>query len=312
MELHQLRYLRDVVRVGSVTRAAEAEHVAQPSVSKQLNLLEMELGVPLFHRVGRRVVPTESAHALADCADRVFDDIAATVAGLSGAEGGGSLRICATETMADNLLPPALTVLRARYPEARIRVEMLGTDDGIARVLADEVDFALVVLPLADSRLEVHALLEEEVLLAAPRGHPFSALEAVPIGHALADPGLLLSMPGHGLRAMVDEHAASLQVTLSGRIELRSQQALLAMVAAGGGIAFAPEMSLRSATGVVAVPLEPRQWRQIGWVRRRGRHIPPIGLRLLELVNHYDARPGRTVPPSSSAGRVLEDWEKTQ
>ena len=288
MELHQLRYLRAVVRVGSVTRAAEAEHVAQPSVSKQLLLLERELGVPLFHRVGRRVVPTESAYALADCADRVFDDISSTVAGLSGAEGGGTLRICATETVSDNLLPPVLTVLQARYPDARLRVEMLGTDDGIARVLADEVDFAIVVLPLADSRLEVHPLLEEEVLLAVPGGHALAGLPAVPIGRALADPGLLLSMPGHGLRAMVDEHAATLEMPLIARIELRSQQALLAMVAAGGGIAFAPEMSLRAASGVVAVPLEPRQWRQIGWVRRRGRHIPPIGLRLLELLNGYD------------------------
>lgn len=285
MELHQLRYLRAVVRAGSVTKAAEAEHVAQPSVSKQLLLLERELGVPLFHRVGRRVVPTESAHALADCADRVFDDISSTIAGLSGAEDGGSLRICATETVSDNLLPPALTLLRARYPNARVRVEMLGTDDGIARVLADEVDFALVVLPLADSRLEVHPLLAEEVLLAVPRGHALAELPAAPIGQALVDPGLLLSMPGHGLRAMVDERAASLGLPLAGRIELRSQQALLAMVAAGGGIAFAPEMSMRAATGIVALRLEPRQWRQIGWVRRKGRHIPPIGLRLLELLS---------------------------
>ena len=284
MELHQLRYLRAVVRVGSVTQAAEAEHVAQPSVSKQLRLLERELGVPLFHRVGRRVVPTESAHALADCADRVFDDIASTVAGLSGGEGSGNLRICATETVSDNLLPAALTVLRARYPDARLRVEMLGTDDGIARVLADEVDFALVVLPLADSRLEVHQLLEEEVLLAVPRGHALADLAAAPIGRALVDPGLLLSMPGHGLRAMVDEHAATLGLPLNARIELRSQQALLAMVAAGGGIAFAPAMSLRAAGDVVALPLEPRQWRQIGWARRKGRHIPPIGLQLLDLL----------------------------
>ena len=56
------------------------------------------------------------------------------------------------------------------------------------------------------------------------------------------------------------------------------------MVAASGGIAFAPEMSLRGASGVSALPLEPRQWRKVGWVRRKGRHIPPIGLRLLELL----------------------------
>ena len=78
MELHQLRYLRATVRSGSITRAAEAELVAQPSVSRQIALLERELGTALFHRVGRRVVPTEAGIALAECAGRILDDIAAT------------------------------------------------------------------------------------------------------------------------------------------------------------------------------------------------------------------------------------------
>src|SRR5690349_8047427 len=122
MELHHLRYVRAVVRTGSVTAAAEAEFVAQPSVSKQLRGLEQELGVPLFHRVGRRIVPTEAALALADCADRVFDELAATLATVSGPDSarGGTLRMCATETVSDNLLPPALAELRRRYPRCHI------------------------------------------------------------------------------------------------------------------------------------------------------------------------------------------------
>src|SRR4051812_15420397 len=128
MELHQLRYIRAVVRLGSVTAAAEAEHVSQPSISKQIAGIEHALGLPLFHRVGRRVVPTEAAIVLADCADRVIEDISATLSGLSGSPAAASLRVCATETVADNLLPPAVAVLRERFPEARIRVEMLGTD----------------------------------------------------------------------------------------------------------------------------------------------------------------------------------------
>src|SRR5437764_6151732 len=122
MELHQLRYVRAVVRGGSVTLAAEAEFVSQPSVSKQLRLLEKELGVPLFHRVGRRVIATEAALALADCADRVFDDLAATVGSVSGPDSlsGGTLKMCATETVVDNLLPRALTKLRSLYPRCQV------------------------------------------------------------------------------------------------------------------------------------------------------------------------------------------------
>ncbi len=286
MELHQLRYLRAVVRSGSVTAAAEAEFVAQPSVSKQLRLLEKELGVPLFHRVGRKVVPTDAAVALSDCADRVFDDLAATVAAISGPESvrGGTLRMCATETVTDHLLPPALTELQRRYPGCHVRVEMLGTDDAVARVLADDVDLAIVALPLADSRLDIHVLLEEEVLLAVPRGHRWSEVEQVPIAEALAEPGLLLSMPGHGLRALVDDASKRAGIEVVGRIELRSQAALLAMVAAGGGVAFAPRMTVDGRSDVAAIPVEPGLSRQVGWVRRKGRHLPAIGVELLRLV----------------------------
>jgi DNA-binding transcriptional LysR family regulator len=286
MELHHLRYLRAVVRTGSITAAAEAEFVAQPSVSKQMRALERELGVPLFHRVGRKVVPTDAAVALADCADRMFDELAATLAGIAGpgSTRGGNLKMCATETVADHLLPPALSELRGRYPGCHIRVEMLGTDDAIQRVLADEFDLAIVVLPIADSRLEIETLLTEDVLLALPRAHPWLERPSVPMEEVLEEPNLILSMPGLGLRAMVDEAAAHHGVALRTNFELRSQQAILAMVAAGGGIAFSPRMCLAGREDVAGIELEPRLRRELGWVRRRGRHLPHIALELLELL----------------------------
>lgn len=286
LELHHLRYVRAVVRTGSVTAAAEAEFVAQPSVSKQLRSLERELGVPLFHRVGRKVVPTAAAVVLADCADRVFDEIAATLAAVSGPESslGGSLRMCATETVSDNLLPPALAELRLRYPDCHILVEMLGTDDAIQRVLSDEFDLAIVVLPVADSRLDVVPILTEEILLAVEPAHRWAGRTTIPVGEALAEPNLLLSMPGLGLRAMVESAAQAEGITLSTTFELRSQQAILALVAGGAGIALAPRMSLAQRSDVVALELEPALTRQVGWVRRKGRHLPRIAEELLALL----------------------------
>ena len=286
MELHHLRYLRAVVRTGSVTAAAEAEYVAQPSVSKQLRALERELGVPLFHRVGRKVLPTDAAVALADCADRVFDEIAATLAAVSGPDSalGGSLRMCATETVTDNLLPPALAELRLRYPRCHILVEMLGTDDAIERILADEFDLAIVVLPLFDSRLDVQPLLTEEIMLAVGREHRWAREGRVALRDALAEPNLLLSMPGLGLRAMVDEAARDAGIELQTTFEIRSQQAILALVASGGGIALSPRMSVEGRDDVVALALDPPLQREVGWIRRKGRHLPRIAEELLALL----------------------------
>jgi DNA-binding transcriptional LysR family regulator len=287
MELHQLRYLRAVLRAGSVTAAAALEHVAQPSISKQLHLLERELGVPLFHRVGRRVVATEAALQLADCADRVLDDIAATAAALAGPESkaGGSVRICATETLVNFLLPAALSRLRHDLPSASVRVEMLGTAEVVARVLADEVDFGLLPLPLADSRVEVQHLLSEDILAVLPLGHRWANLARIELAALLGEPDLLLSMPGMGLRAQLDAAARQLGIQVRGPIEIRSQQALLTLVAAGSGVTLAPAMSLAGRLDVCAIPIQPALRREIVWIRRRGRHISAAGRRLIGLLS---------------------------
>jgi len=283
IELRHLRYLRAVVRTGSVTAAAEAEHVAQPSVSKQLRQLERLLGVPLFHRVGRHVVPTEAARTLADCADRVLTDLEQTIAAITSAHAAGAvrLRVAATETVTDALFPDALARLRARYPNTRISLEMLSTDDIIRRVLEDEFDLGVVVLPLADSRLAVEPLFEEEVVLAVPPDHPWARAGRIGLRDALEAPNLLLSMPGHGLRREVERAAQELAVTLDGRLECRSQQALLRLVAAGAGICFAPSIAVAERTGVAVLRTEPPLHRRIGWVRRPGRYLPQPAFALL-------------------------------
>lgn len=284
MDLQQLRYLRAVVRTGSVTAAAEHEFVAQPAVSKQLKLLEAELGLPLFHRVGRRVVATEAAMRLADCTDRMLDDLAATIAEISeGSSAPQRLAICATETVVDHLLPPALAALLMEFPNLQLSVEMLGTDDAITRVLNDAADLAIVVLPLSDARLDVHLLLTEPVVLALPKAHPLARGEApVALADALADDSLLLSMRGHGLRATVESAALAAGIPLNGRLELRSQQALLALVAAGAGITFAPELAAARRTDIAVRLTEPALERQLGWVRRKGRHLPAAAKWLLQ------------------------------
>ncbi|MCC7363492.1 MAG: LysR family transcriptional regulator [Dehalococcoidia bacterium] len=290
MELQQLRYLRAAVRLGSVTRAAEAEHVAQPSVSKQLRALEREVGVPLFHRVGRRIIPTDAGLRLADTADHVLRELEEAAGALAGESGKPqSLAICATETVVDHLLPAAIAGLMAEHPGLRLSVEMLGTEAAVARLLADEADFAIAVLPVADARLEVHTLLDEDVLLAVPRGHSWAGRAGVPLSEALAAGELLLSMRGLGLRATVEAEAARWGVALAGRLELRSQQALLALVAAGAGIAFAPRMALAGRADVVAVRTEPVLRRSLGWMRRRGRYLPPAAFDLVERCRGAEA-----------------------
>ena len=301
MELHQLRYLRAIVRTGSVTAAAETEHVSQPSVSRQVGLLERELGVPLLHRVGRGVVPTEAALQLADLADRLFDDLAATTSAIASRDDAApaSLRICATETVADHLVPSALAPVLRRFRNVSVSVEMLGTIDAVTRVLSGDFDFAIVVLPINDSRLAVSPLFSEEVLLAVPAGEQPTG--PVPLADALARDDVLLSMRGLGLRAQVDAAAAASGDHLHARVEMRSQRALLSMVAAGAGAAFVPAVSLAAEIeGVRARQLDPPLYRQIGWIRRPGRHLPPAAFALLDGIREAHANLVSATGPRTS------------
>jgi LysR family hydrogen peroxide-inducible transcriptional activator len=159
---------------------------------------------------------------------------------------------------------------------------MLGTVDSVARVLSGEFDLAIVVLPLNDTRLEVNALFREQVLVALPAGE---SRESMPLVDALARPDLLLSMRGLGLRAQVDEASTATNQPTASRVEMRSQRALLSMVAAGAGSAFVPAMSVAAGVaGTAAARLEPPLYREIGWVRRLGRHLPPAAFALLDGV----------------------------
>ena len=158
---------------------------------------------------------------------------------------------------------------------------MVGTADVVAHVLTDEVDFGLLPLPLVDSRVEVQHLLSEDILAVVPPTHAWASRQRIDLAVLIGAPDLLLSMPGMGLRAQLDTAAQSLGVVVHGPIEIRSQQALLTLVAAGSGVALAPAMSLAGRQDVRGLPIEPPMRREIVWIRRRGRHLSTVGLRLI-------------------------------
>src|SRR5690606_22788816 len=113
-------------------------------------------------------------------------------------------------------------------------------------------------------RLVVDTVLREEVLIAVPPGHSWAKLDVVRLADAVEAPDLLLSMRGIGLRKLIEEAADTHGAEPAGRIELRSLHALLAMVASGGGVSFAPAMALRGRTDVVGVAVDPPLERKIG------------------------------------------------
>ena len=162
MKLQQLRYLREVIRCNlNITAAAAALHTSQPGVSRQIGLLEEELGLRLFRRSGRSLKQLTPAGAILarqiDVLLNQAEQIQRMAADLS-APDQGTLTIATTHTQARYLLPPVVSRFRERYPKVRLHLNQGTPQQVSAMVTQGEADFALAT----------EALEHTEMLLALP------------------------------------------------------------------------------------------------------------------------------------------------
>ena len=184
MKLQQLRYFCEVARQGlSISKAAAALHTSQPGVSKQLALLEAELGVGVFTRNRNRISElTAAGKSLLTVAQRMLDD-AETLKRLAqdfGSEKSGSLTVLTTHTQARYALPAVVKHFTAQYPDVRLNVRQ-GTPGQIWQaVAAGEADLAIASEPRAPlPDLMMLRCYELPRIVLAPAKHPL--LRAKPL-----------------------------------------------------------------------------------------------------------------------------------
>jgi LysR family cys regulon transcriptional activator len=148
MKLQQLRYLREVVRRGlNVSEAAEALYTSQPGISKQIRLLEDELGVQILVRHGKRVVDlTEPGRIIVEIADRMLQDADSlrAVGREFGKEDTGSLTVATTPTQARYALPPVVQRFVGRHPRVRLSLREGSPEQIIDLVETGAVDIGIV------------------------------------------------------------------------------------------------------------------------------------------------------------------------
>ncbi|MBI4207879.1 MAG: HTH-type transcriptional regulator CysB [Betaproteobacteria bacterium] len=148
MKLQQLRYLHEVARHGlNLSEAAAALYTSQPGISKQIRLLEDELGVQILVRNGKRVVDiTEPGRIILDIAERILRDTEnlKQVGREFGAEDSGALTIATTHTQARYALPPVIQRFIQRYPKVRLSLREGSPQQLAALMLAGEADIAII------------------------------------------------------------------------------------------------------------------------------------------------------------------------
>ena len=260
MEIHQLRYFVAVAEEGSFSRAAAREHVAQPSLSQQIQKLEAEMDQRLFDRLSRSVVVTEAGRCLLEYARKILVEIAEARRCLDDLKRdiAGRLTVGAIPTMAPYVLPELIGKFQTRYPKVDLEI-LEDTTESLALRLEDgTLDIAIMSSCQQSPTLELHPLGKEALLVLLPKQHRLAKKKKISWSDLKSEKFLLLHEV-HCLSAQV----CKLLATHNLRPELALRGAQLAtiaqMVATGMGVSLVPQMMVEHdlPSGCVALPITP-------------------------------------------------------
>jgi DNA-binding transcriptional LysR family regulator len=170
LNVDQLRTLTEVAALGSFSGAARRLNLTQPAVSLQIRELEQRFGLQLIERRGRQAYPTVPGRELIEQANRILAACTAAEAAMRRFRDGwlGRVRVGTTHTALTYHLPPILRSLRKQYPGIELRVTNMPTRDSVNLILQNELDLALVTLPVKGARLRVTPLRPERLVAIFP------------------------------------------------------------------------------------------------------------------------------------------------
>jgi LysR family hydrogen peroxide-inducible transcriptional activator len=260
MEIHQLRYFVAVADEGSFSRAAAREHVAQPSLSQQIQKLEAEMGQRLFDRLPRSVVATEAGKYLLEYARKILVEIADARRCLDELkrEVVGRLAVGAIPTITPYVLPELIGKFQHRYPKVTLEILEDTTERLVRRLEDGELDIAFVSTCDESPALERHSLGREALLVLLPKGHQLAKKKKIKWSDLKSQKFLLLHEM-HCLSAQVYQFLAANHLRPELAVTGAQLGTIARMVAAGMGVSLVPQMMIEAepATGCVALPFAP-------------------------------------------------------
>jgi DNA-binding transcriptional LysR family regulator len=241
MDVSQLRTLIHVAELGSLSKAADRLRIAQPALSRQVRLLEQELGVRLFDRHGRGMVVTERGQDVLRHALRVMAELEEIRAVVSdeNAPLRGHVSIGIPPTASDILSEPLVSAFRDTHPDATLRIVSAYSGYLLDWMQRGELDAAILYDPKSPRNLRVQPLLEEALFLIGPPQSHLSLDRPVKFIE-LEGQRLLLPSRGHGLRTLVDRYAQEAGIPLDIKVEADSYSTLKSLVHNGHGVTVLP------------------------------------------------------------------------
>lgn len=288
----QLRAFVMVVKLGTLTRAAEALFVSQPTVSLQLQALERELGVMLVERRSRRINLTDAGEALYELARPLVEgwetldrDFQARVKGLQG----GRLVIAAGTSTIQYLLPELVRAYRARFPAVQLQLANVTGKDGLALLRADQADFAVGSMLDVPNDIAWAPVQHYDPMLIMPLDHPLAGKDRIAL-EDLSPYGLILPPQRLSTYRLVDLVFQQRQVPYQVAIEVGGWDVIKEYVAMGLGISIVTGICITDADRSRLAVHNLRQYfpqRAYGVVMCKGKFLSAEARAFIDLI-----RPG--------------------
>jgi LysR family transcriptional regulator, transcriptional activator of the cysJI operon len=251
MENFRLKVFRAVAEQASFRKASELLHLSQPAVSQQIHALEEELGFRLFDRSGTHTSLTPAGKLLLKYAKRsarVLEEAKTALARLDG-EISGELRLGASTTVAQYILPRILGAFLKDNPKVTLSVVSGNTEEIVALLLRESILLGMIEGPPLSKEVHVEKFLDDRLVLIAPASHEWAGVGSVPL-EALTEVSLLLREQGSGSRRVVEQAIRKAGLSLNRlriRMELDSTEAIVSGVEAGLGMGFVSEWAIGKA-----------------------------------------------------------------
>lgn len=287
LTLRQLSVFVALARTGTTHAAAAQTSRSQSAASSALAELEAALGVALFDRVGRRLVLNANGRALLAPAQAVLEQ-AGDIQALFQSDRGAHIRVAASFTIGEYLLPERIAAWVQAWPKSLIQVRVGNTKDVIDAVADLEVDVGFVEGPQTHAEVTIHPWLDDELVIIAAPSHPLAGRVATQ--WELADSQWVLRELGSGTRQVADEWLLSHLAQVKVSMELGSTEAIKRVVACGSGISclsrYAVQESLQDGRLALVRAELPKAKRRLGIVlHRRKKH----GQAVIDFIRHCGA-----------------------
>ena len=292
LELRQIKYFIEVAKREHVTEAAQALHVAQSAVSRQIFNLEAELGVDLFMRKGRNVKLTAIGRIFLEHMEKainVIDDAKQVVSEYTDPKQ-GTIHVGFPSSLATYILPTVISSFREEYPDVKFELNQRSYRGLKEAIIKGDVNIALIApVPLEKEKVKGTILFTEKIVALLPISHPLASERLLTLNQ-LKDDSFILFPEGYILRDLIDKGCRQFGFKPKVSFEGEDIDAIKGLVSAGLGISLIPEITLvdNLPRATVTIPIiEPNITRTVGMIIPTDRHLLPTEKLFYEFIIEF-------------------------